>query len=171
MTLGIVGLSAAYIILALLLLSISLYSQLHWLIKAISIILTSLFYAVSWLSFPPLLGWPTKQELPAQFMLVSSQVVQPDKESGKEGKIYLWVRRMEHLQAAGPPRAYQLTYTNALHDLIIKTQNKLDKGIQQVGEFKEPEENIMELLDDTRTRQISEQIEFYNLPDPLFPDK
>ncbi|MCK5498953.1 MAG: hypothetical protein KAI77_07110, partial [Gammaproteobacteria bacterium] len=71
MTLGISGLIAAYIVLAVLLLSINLYSKWSWHVKAITIIITSAFYIVSYFSFPPLLGWPTKQALPSHFRLLS----------------------------------------------------------------------------------------------------
>jgi len=47
MTLGITGIITAYILLALLLLSINLYSKWSWQIKAATIVLTSVFYVVT----------------------------------------------------------------------------------------------------------------------------
>ena len=51
-TLGIAGLVAAYILIALLLLSINLYSNWSWKVKAGSIVVTTLLYVVTYLSFP-----------------------------------------------------------------------------------------------------------------------
>ena len=80
MTLGITGIISAYILLALLLLSINLYSIWSWQIKAATIVLTSVFYVVTYYSLPGLLGWPTSQNPPAQFRLLAAHVEQPNKE-------------------------------------------------------------------------------------------
>ena len=89
MTLGITGIISAYILLALLLLSINLYSKWSWQIKAATIVLTSVFYVVTYYSLPGLLGWPTSQNPPAQFRLLAAHVEQPDKEKNTTGAIYL----------------------------------------------------------------------------------
>ena len=65
-TLGITGLVTAYVLLALLLLSVNLYSSWSWKIKFGSILLVTFFYAVTYLSLPPLLGWPTGDDPPAR---------------------------------------------------------------------------------------------------------
>jgi len=171
MTLGIVGITAAYVLLAVLLLSINLYSKWSWPVKAGTIILTSMFYLVTYMSFPPLLGWPTKQNPTRQFRLIAAHVEQADKQTGDDGAIYLWLSHIENMSATSPPRAYQLPYSDALHEKIINANAKLNKAIPQLGEFKEPDENMLELEDDSRMIQISTQIEFYDMPDPLFPDK
>ena len=76
------------------------------------------------------------------------------------------------MSTTSPPRAYKLPYSDALHEKIIKANAKLSKAIPQLGEFKEPDEdNILQLEDDSRITQISMQIEFYDMPDPLFPEK
>ena len=94
MTLGISGLIATYIVLAVLLLSINLYSKWSWQVKAMTILVTSAFYIISYFSFSPLLGWPTKQALPSHFRLLSSEVHQPDKLTGEEGAVYLWAKEV-----------------------------------------------------------------------------
>ncbi|MHC8441295.1 MAG: hypothetical protein ACYYK0_03770 [Candidatus Eutrophobiaceae bacterium] len=171
MTLGIIGLTACYILLALLLLSINLYSRLSWQIKATSIVLTSAFYLVSWFSFPPLLGWPTKANPPEQFRVLSVHVTQANKELNEEGAIYFWIQGLENMESVLPPRAHKFPYTDELHQEAVTIKAKMEKGVDQLGEFKEPEENALELQDDTRTTQISDNLEFYDMPDPLFPEK
>ena len=113
MTLGITGIIAAYILLAVLLLSINLYSKWPWQLKAGAIVITSAFYVITYFSFPALLGWPTTQDPPAQFRLLAAHVEQPDKEP--------------------------------------------DDAFAEVTEQKRGVKSI--------------KIEFYDLPDPLFPDK
>ena len=171
MTLGISGLVAAYILIAVLLLSVNLYSKWSWQVKGIMIIITSAFYIISYLSFPPLLGWPTDQNLPSHFRLLSSEVHQPDKLAGTEGAVYLWLKEVEDITTYVMPRAYVLPYSNLLHERIINDQSKIDQGIPQLGEYEEDESLGVEVLDSSETGQESLDIQFYDLPDPLFPEK
>ena len=170
MTLGITGIIAAYILVGLLLLSINLYSKWSWQVKATTIIITSAFYLITYYSFPPLLGWPTSQFPPSQFRLISAHVVQPNKETGKEGSIYLWLTEIVNMTDSPEPRAYELEYSSELHEKIINVNAKLDKNIAQLGEFKEPDDAFNQIVEQKRGVK-SVKIEFYDLPDPLFPDK
>ena len=170
MTLGITGIISAYILLALLLLSINLYSKWSWPVKALTIIITSVFYVISYYSFPPLLGWPTTANPPEQFRLIAAHVSQPDKELGKEGHIYLWLTEIENMTDLPEPRAYEFEYSNELHEKIISVKAKLDKDIAQMGEFKDPDDMVNK-IEEQRRGVKSVKIEFYDLPDPLFPDK
>ncbi len=171
MTLGISGLIAAYIVLAVLLLSVNLYSKWSWQVKAITIVVTSAFYIVSYFSFPPLLGWPTQQALPGHFRLLSTEVHQPDKLTGEEGAVFLWLKEVEDIRTHVLPRAYVLPYSSLLHERIISAQSKIDRGIPQLGEYEEDDSMRQEVLDSSETGQESLDIQFYDLPDPLFPDK
>ena len=169
--LGIIGLVAAYILIALLLLSINLYSNWSWKVKAGSIVVTTLLYVVTYLSFPPLLGWPTGAPPPERFRLIGADIVQPDKSTGAEGMIYLWLKDMDDLSGRTQPRAYKLTYSADLHEIVIAAKSKLNKGMQQLGEFKLPADANIREVDTRRGGQKSVQIEFFDLPDPLFPEK
>ena len=170
--LGITGLIAAYVLIALLLLSINLYSNWSWRVKAGSIIVTTLFYVITYLSFPPLLGWPTGEQPPQRFRLVAADVVQPDKLTGARGMVYLWLKDLDDLSGRTQPRAYKLDYSTELHEAIIAAKSKLEKGMQQLGEFKEPPDGQVREVDSlSRTGQKSVEIEFFDLPDPLIPDK
>lgn len=170
MALGITGIVAAYTLIGLLLLSINLYSRWSWQVKAAATILTSAFYVITYFSFPPLLGWPTTQYPPEQFLLVSTHVVQPDKETGEDGGIYLWLMEIKNLHNPSEPRAYRLAYSNALHEKIIEAETRMEKDIAQLGEFKKPADNFSQLEGQKRGVK-SAAIEFYDLPEPLSPEK
>lgn len=171
MTLGVIGISTAYVLLALLLLSVNLYSRLHWGIKAATIVLTSVFYVVTWLSFPPLMGWPSGEPPPERFRVLSAHVLQPNKQTGSEGGIYLWLHDIAGMSGDALPRSHALPYSESLHEAVIGVKAKLGKGITQLGEWKEPEKNMPEVDRKARTTQVSVEIEFYDMPDPLFPEK
>lgn len=170
MALGISGLIAAYILLAALLLSVNLYSKWSWQLKTITIIITSVFYIISYISFPPLLGWPTNQKLPAHFRLLATEVHQPDKLTGEEGSVFLWLKEVEDITTLVLPRAYVLPYSSLLHEKIINVQSKIDRGIPQLGEYEE-DSMRQEVINSSETGQKSLDIQFYDLPDPLFPEK
>ncbi len=171
-TLGVIGLVSAYILTVLLLLSINLYANISWKIKAISIIAATCLYAITYQSIPPLLGWPTADELPTRFRLVAADVQQPDKQTGQKGMIFLWLKDLEDLSVTARPRAYQIAYSDQLYELVIKAKSKMEKGMPQLGEFKKPEQDTIRLVDDlNRLGQEAFNIEFYDLPDPLIPEK
>lgn len=169
--LGITGLIAAYVLIALILLSINLYSNWSWQVKAGTIIITSVFYIVTYMSYPQLLGWPTSENPPERFRLVAAHVQQPDKITGADGAVYLWLTRIDDLSSSLPPRAYRLDYSNALHERVLNANSKLNKGIPQLGELDDRDNIIDELREAPRSGQESVDIQFYDLPDPLFPDK
>ncbi len=170
-SLGILGLVAAYVLIAVLLLSINLYSNWSWKIKAGAIMVTSIFYIVTYFSFPPLLGWPTSAGLPQRFQMVASYVEQPNKATGADGAVYLWLKEIDNLASPEPPRAFRLEYSDELHERVINAKSKLDKGIPQLGELEDHDNMIDDVRDTTRTGQKTVNIQFYDLPDPMFPDK
>ncbi|MCY4154614.1 MAG: hypothetical protein OXD47_00305 [Gammaproteobacteria bacterium] len=170
--LGMTGLIAAYVLVALLLLSINLYSNWSWQVKAGSIVVTTLLYVVTYLSFPPLLGWPSGDLPPQRFRLVGADVVQPDKMTGEQGMVYLWVKDIKDLSGRTPPRAHKLPYSSDLHEAVLSAKSKLDRGMEQLGEFQLPlDANAREVDTLIRGGQQSVEIDFYDIPDPLIPDK
>lgn len=172
MVLGVMGLIAAYVLVALLLLSVNLYSNWSWRIKAALIIVVSLFYLVTYLSFPPLMGWPAKSDVPERFNLIAAQVREPDKLTGEQGRIYLWISEFTGDLNRREPRAYRLPFNAELHAKIVTATAKLKKGLPQLGEA-EPMDDVPPVSpqDTKRGGQASVNIQFYDLPDPLFPDK
>ena len=171
--LGQSGLIAAYVLLALLLLILNLYTRWPWKTKAALIVLVSAFYFVSYYSFPPLLGWPTAAELPKRFNLVAIYVQEPDKTSGDEGEIFLWATDLNKGPRVSEPRAYRVPFTGELHARVVEAGNKMRKGLPQLGEVKEEEDLGAggRPTDESQGGQKSIAIEFFDLPDPLFPEK
>ena len=171
-TLSIAGLLTAFVLLAMLLLSLNLYSSWSWPVKVSAIVLVSLFYIISYFSFPPLLGWPTDDDdIPERFRLLAAHVQEPDKISGTEGAIYLWLSDMTSGKNSKVPRAYQLPFNNDLHKKVVDAKAKLHKKLPQLGEISEDDVKISEVKDNTQGGQVSVNLEFFDMPDPLFPEK
>lgn len=171
-TLGAAGLVAAYVVLAVLLLSINLYSRWRWPVKAVATLLVTAFYVVTYQSIPPLLGWPASQELPERFNLVAAYVEEPDKATGDDGAIYLWVTNLDEGFENVRPRAYSVPFSSELHQEVAEASGKLRKGIPQLGETKDAKLGPNgRPLDTSQQGQASVSVEFFDLPDPLFPEK
>jgi amino acid transporter len=170
--LGVTGLVLAYVVIALLLLSINLYSNWSWRIKTATIIVVSLFYIVTYFSLPPLMGWPTDAKLPERFALIGAHVREPDKLLGAEGVIFLWVTEMIGGTLASEPRAYRVPFTPEFHAQVVSAVSKLRKGLPQLGEARAVDKAPVGRPTETkRGGQVSLDIQFYDLPDPLFPEK
>ncbi len=172
MNLGFAGLTAAYVFIALLLLSINLYSRWRWPVKAAAAVAAAAFYLVAYLSLPELLGWPIERDPPQKFRLHAAYVQQPDKLTRSKGAIYLWLTDSEDLAHMGAPRAYKFPYTAPTHEVVINAMSRINKGQAQMGEFRNPNDPNITVLDDpTRVGQKSAPVTFFDIPDPLFPDK
>jgi hypothetical protein len=166
------GLVAAYLLIALLLLILNLFTKWPWRVKALGIVLVSAFYLVTYYSLPPLLGWPTDAELPKRFNLVAIYVQEPDKATGDAGQIYLWLTDLERGPGRQEPRAYRVPFSGELHARVAEAGNKMRKGLPQLGELREEEVGPhVRPTDEARGGQASVAIEFFDLPDPLFPEK
>ncbi len=165
--LGIPGIIASYILVAILLLYLNLYTSWSWKFKAAGILITSFFYIILYFSFPPILGLPSNDNPPDDFRIIGTHVQQPNDTNGRDGEIYLWLARIgTTMEIIEPPRAYKLPYTISFHEKIIGIKMKLYKGMKQLGKFDE-ENNVPpnEQTDKKRTSSISSKIKFYDLPE------
>lgn len=134
MSLAVTGLTAAYAALAILLLSLNLTSLWRWWVKATAIVVTIAFFGVTYQSVINLLGWPTAQQMPARFSLVSSRIAEPDKRTNSPGHIYLWADELdENNIPSGRPRSYELAYTMTLARRVNEAQEKRDHGLEVMG--------------------------------------
>ena len=167
---GVIGLSAAYVLIALLLISLNMRSTWHWALKTIAVIVTSAFYIITYISLPPLLGWPVDEKPPQYFELISATIDQPDKTINHDGAIYLWLRPLSDKQPPIKPRAYRLPYLDSYHEATLSATLKASRGVPQIGEFREPPDKLEvgQVTDKSRSGQKTAELVFYDMPDPTF---
>jgi hypothetical protein len=135
MTLTVLAISAAYVVIAVLLLAMGLTSRFAWWIKASAIVLTSVFFIEAFFATKSLLGWPGNGRLPARFQLLWTRVVEPDAKTGDHGAVFLWVEEVDANNVpSGIPRAYQLPYSRPLADRSIKARDEIMSGNPQEGD-------------------------------------
>ena len=164
------GLLAAYVLIALLLLNLCLYSRLPVWVKASSIVIVSLFYWVTYDSLTGLMGWPTTASMPEKFLLLARVVVEPDKESGDSGAVYLWADDLGEGRPSMIPRAYHLPYDAVLHKRVEEAIKRQRQGIVQVGTAKNGED-LAPSKQGKRFGELGSELEFNDLPDPRLPEK
>lgn len=129
MTAGVLGVVAAYVVLAILLLSLNLRSGWRWRVKAWAISVTASFFVGMYLAVQAMLGWPTEIVPPATFQLHAAVIDEPDRRRRTSGAIYLWLSpRHRPGEPVEPPRAYALPYSRELHEAAARAQSRLQEG-------------------------------------------
>jgi hypothetical protein len=130
----VLAISAAYVVIGVLLLNMGLSSRFRWWIKAMAIVVTCGFFIEVFFSTKSLLGWPGTGALPPRFQLLWTRVVEPDPKISDPGAIYLWVEELdENNVPSGTPRSYRLRYTPPLADRSLKARDEIMAGNPQEG--------------------------------------
>ena len=129
------AISAAYVVLAVVVLSMGLTSRFAWWIKASAIVVSSAFFIEVFFASKSLLGWPAAGGgLPPKFQLLWTRVVEPDLKAGSRGAIYLWVEALDGNNVpSGLPRSYRLPYSVKLADRTLKARDEIMAGNPQEG--------------------------------------
>jgi len=130
----IVTISVAYAVLGALLLLVLVYARLHWSWKALAVVVTSVFYIVSFGGMRGLLGWATTDRLPASFKLLHARIVEPHSLEGDPGAIYLWVEELDQdNRPSAIPRAFRMPYSEVLAEKTHTAENEIKAGHPQGG--------------------------------------
>jgi hypothetical protein len=189
----VLAISAAYVVICVLLLTFGLSSRFAWWVKASVIVVTSLFFVEMFFATKGLLGWPRAGQLPARFQLLWVRVVEPDLKSSNPGAIYLWIEEVDENNVPdGVPRSYRLPYSRPLADRTAKARDEIMSGKpqqglaedlvatekeqeakadqEQSGSRTEPGVSTVD-LDQFRLLQQAQRVEFSPMPGPTLPPK
>jgi hypothetical protein len=188
MTSTVLAISAAYVVIGVLLLT-----RLAWWVKAAAIVVTSLFFVEVFFATKDLLGWPRTGPLPPRFQLLWVRVVEPDLKSTNAGAIYLWIEEVDDNNVPdGVPRSYRVPYSRPLADRAAKARDEIMSGKPQqglaedlAGSDKEREAKSDQQQSGTRTEpglttvdadqfrllQQAQKVEFSPMPVPTLPPK
>jgi hypothetical protein len=136
MTTTLLAISTAYVVLALVVLSMGLTSRFAWWVKASTIVISSVFFVEVFFASKSLLGWPAPAagSLPSKFQLLWTRVVEPDVKAGHRGAIFLWVEELDANNVpSGLPRSFRLPYSVKLADRTLKARDEIMAGNPQEG--------------------------------------
>ena len=171
MTGTIIGLTAAYAALAVLLLNLGFHSRWPVWVKGGAILAVTLLYFVTYASLQGFLGWPTGDQTPQEFVVLSAHVEEPDDALGIEGGVYLWILARGDERVDAVPRAYRLPYSRELHAEASEAMKQIRRGVMQMGKI---ETVPIRAEESPRATLIDERLErdvIYDLPSPELPDK
>ncbi len=156
--------AAAFAMLGVLLLNVLLFTRYAWWIKLASVAMVACLGLATWRAMPDLLGWPTHSGMPLRFNLNAIHVVEPDKSGVEKGAIYLWVTRFATDTSGVVPRAFVLPFSPELQLKVTAAGTRLRKNLPQLGEV------LAARGGDAHGRRALD-LEFFDLPDPLFPER
>jgi len=193
MTGTVLAISIAYVVMGLVLLGMGLTSRFAWWVKAVAIVVTSVFFVEVFYATKGLLGWPGTEKLPQRFQLLWARPVEPDAKVGDPGSIYLWVEELdENNVPSGVPRSYRLPYSRPLAERASKARDQIMKGNPQQGSAEDmpdagtqqdikvdakqagqqaQEGGVVIDADQAKLLQQAQRVEFGTMPLPTLPPK
>lgn len=109
-------------------------------VKSILVVVTISFGVAMWSALGGLEGWPAPNPPEKSFELHSAIVVEPDKNVGEEGRIYLWLTPRRNPDRSmswfarfrtiphDEPRAYRIRYSKPLHKKLAAAKKLMKRG-------------------------------------------
>jgi hypothetical protein len=139
---AIFGVVGVYAVVAILLLSLNVFSLWRWPIKASAIVVTSGLFIGSYLAIDAMLGWPSSDRVPARASFLASRIVEPDKLTGAHGVIFIWLQNVDDKNLpVGDPRAYRLDYSRDIARKVVEAQRLRFQGRDMIGSFQYTDEH------------------------------
>ena len=174
------GLLAAYVLIALLVLVALRQQGLPPSVKLGLAAITCLFYFVTWFGIEKLLGQPSPSPLPNEFRFIWIHIDEP--EGYKKGGSYYWLRSLDSAgMPSGPPRAYERPYSIPEAIAAEAANQKLQDGELLNGrqsraaisssENKEKDTSGNQATDGTPQDTAALYFEFFEVAPPTLPEK
>ncbi len=128
---AILGLMAGFVVVLVLLYVLLLKTRLAVGYKVLALVVCTVFYWVQYQSLHQYTGWPSTDKLPDEFILIATDIHEPNKKTGQTGVMYWWVRDSD--KAEQLPRVYQLPYQAQLHKKTEQVLKEQKQGGQYLG--------------------------------------
>lgn len=161
---------SAYVVIALVLLGLGLYSKWSLWKKVLGIVVVTAAYLLVYFSLPRMLGWPTDSQVPRRFELHGVYIQDPDKTTGNPGTVFFWATDLAP-GADARPRAFRMPFTASFKSVFEEANGKLRQNIPQEGEIELEDEPHGVPLDWTRLGQKSAKLKFKDVVANLPPSK
>jgi hypothetical protein len=137
-------LTIAFILLSAIILWFVIGSKGQWHLKAVCIALTLYFSLSLSKSLHDVAGWPSGERLPDKFEIHWGLVEEPDKSTGKKGRIYLWLTPQDKEEESSwlisfysaetdSPRVYSIPYSRDNHEKVEGTIDAIKQGQRMQG--------------------------------------
>ncbi len=170
MHLGHGAMVSGFVVVALVLLGLGLYSKWSLRTKALGIVLVTGAYLLVYFSLPRMLGWPTDRQVPRRFNLHAVYIQEPDPRTGEAGSVFFWASDLAP-GADQRPRAFKMPFKASFKSVFQEAQGKLRQNIPQEGEIEIDDEPQGVPLDWTRLGQESVKLKIKDAVVNLPPSK
>jgi hypothetical protein len=127
----------SFLVLASLLLWVVIDVRGRWWLKGGLIVGVAVFAILAGAARGSFSGWATSESPPTRALFMSGVAREPDKRTGTDGAIYLWLipprsssRNVFAYDASEPaPRAYKLPYSREAHEQLEKAKQLAKGGV------------------------------------------
>jgi hypothetical protein len=159
-TFTILSLTAAYALVAALLVYVLLLSRLHWFFKALATVATVVLIPLTFNGIGELRGLPSDGPIPLSFRMLWAEVTEPDPLQHEKGNVFLWLQTLDAKNfPLGQPRAYQLPYSDDLQIKVKEAMGKIAQGQEIQGEIDAkkilPKETAEALAQEIQTNKVN----------------
>ncbi len=156
MTYVILALTASFALVVALLAYLVLLTRLHWVLKTLATVVTVAAIPLNFWGVGELRGLPTDGEMPVSFRMLWAQMIEPNALLGEKGRVYLWLQTLDSENyPVGPPRAYQLPYSDDLIQKVNDALGRISDGEEIQGTIVDAEE----ALPDATEEELAEEIQ------------
>lgn len=158
MTYVILALTASYALVAALLAYLMLLTRIHWVLKLLATVATVAAIPLTFWGVGELRGLPSDGEIPSSFRMLWAQMIEPNALQGEKGRVYLWLQTLDSENfPVGPPRAYQLPYSEDLVIKVNEAMGRISEGEQIQGTI-DAEEALPEITSEALAEEIQADI-------------
>lgn len=134
MTYVILALTSSYALVAAMLAYLVVLTRLNWALKLLATLATVAAIPLTFWGVGELRGLPSDSDIPKSFRMLWAQMIEPNALQGEEGRVYLWLQRLDADNfPVGPPRAYQLPYSDDLIAKVNQALGRISEGEQIQG--------------------------------------
>lgn len=158
MTYVILALTASYALVVALLTYLLLLTRVHWIMKLLATTATVAAIPLTFWGVGELRGLPSDSDIPRSFRMLWAQMIEPNALQGEKGHVYLWLQTLDtENYPVGPPRAYQLPYSEDLVIKVNEAMGRISEGEQIQGTV-DSEEALPEATPEALAQEIEEEI-------------
>ncbi|WP_238368526.1 hypothetical protein [Mesobacterium pallidum] len=158
MTFVILSLAGAYALVAALLAYLLLLTRVHWVLKSLATVATAAAIPLTFWGVGELRGLPSDSQIPSSFRMLWAQILEPNALAGEQGRVYLWLQTLDDENyPVGPPRSYQLPYSEDLVAKVNQALGRVSDGEQIQGTVEE-EDAVGEATEEELASEIEAEL-------------
>jgi len=151
----------------------------HWALKSFFMVLVASLCIIVWVSLRAIEGWPIEKMPYGKYQIAAIEVVEPQKNKGIKGGIFLLIKNMEETDkydyfrqqeqkmSQRKPRLYGIPYSRKLHEQMNQMKKMMQGGKKPIYVDAKPKDEKKGKSDSSVEQEPD--IQFHVLPPPKAP--